>query len=70
MMAKNDNQTSSSSPASEKEERLKKLEELVKKGINPYTAKVKRDYSIARVLQDFAHLTESEASFFVAGRLR
>ncbi|MDI3496028.1 MAG: lysyl-tRNA synthetase, class [Patescibacteria group bacterium] len=70
MTAINDNQISSTSSVSEKEERLKKLQELVKKGINPYVAKVKRDYEIGKVLQEFTPLKDSAAEFFVAGRLR
>ncbi len=55
---------------SEREDRLRKLAELEKLGIAAYPAKVKRDYSVAALLNDFDSLLESKKEFFVAGRLR
>ncbi len=55
---------------SERSDRLKKLEELIKAGINPYPAKVKRDYEIKKVLADFDTLSETQKEFFIVGRLR
>lgn len=57
-------------PASERADRLKKLDELVKMGINPYPAKAERDYLISVVLKDFSALAKSGKTFYVAGRLR
>lgn len=57
-------------PVSERSDRLKKLEELLKSGYNPYPAKAKRDYLIAEVLDDFAALEKAGQEFYVAGRLR
>ncbi|MDD4901149.1 MAG: lysine--tRNA ligase [Patescibacteria group bacterium] len=53
---------------SERSERLKKLAELKKIGINPYPAKVKRDRAVSQILADFEKLGQSE--LFLAGRLR
>ncbi len=55
---------------SERSDRLKKLEEIIKAGINPYPAKVKRDYEIKKVLADFNKLSEKQDEFFIVGRLR
>ena len=55
---------------SERADRIKKLEELKKAGINPYPAGVKRDLEIKKVLADFESLNESQKEFFIAGRLR
>lgn len=57
-------------PASERDDRLKKLAELIKAGVNPYPAKAERDYLIGAVLKDFSALEKSGRVFYVAGRLR
>ncbi len=55
---------------SERNDRLKKLDELLKSGINPYPARVKRDFSIAQILSDFELLAENQKDFYIVGRLR
>ncbi len=57
-------------PASERLDRIKKLEKIIKAGINPYPAKVKRDFEIKKVVSDFESLSESQKTFYIAGRLR
>jgi len=57
-------------PISERLDRIKKLEEITKAGINPYPAKVKRDFEIKKVVADFESLTESQKIFYIVGRLR
>jgi len=57
-------------PVSERLDRIKKLEEITKAGINPYPAKVKRDFEIKKVIADFESLTESQKIFYIVGRLR
>jgi lysyl-tRNA synthetase class 2 len=59
-----------STPVSERSDRLKKLEELKKAGINPYPAEVKRDFEINKVLADFDTLAEKQKEFYIVGRLR
>jgi len=54
----------------EREERLKKLAELKNKGLNPYPAKVNRDYEIAKVISDFEKLLKSAKDVAIVGRLR
>ncbi|MFA5184571.1 MAG: lysine--tRNA ligase [Patescibacteria group bacterium] len=58
------------SSASERQDRLNKLADLVKRGIDPYPAKAERDYEISAVLADFDGLLESQKSFYTVGRLR
>ena len=58
------------SAGSEREDRLRKLEELKKLGIATYPAKVNRDYNIAEILADFDSLAETKKEFYIAGRLR
>ncbi len=55
---------------SERSDRLKKLEELKKADINPYPAKVERDYLIKEVLDNFSSLEKKKKSFYIVGRLR
>ena len=55
---------------SEREERVKKLEELKKLNINPYPAKAKRTHTIGQVLADFKKLEKSKKAITIAGRLR
>ena len=57
-------------PANERQERLKKLEELKQAGIAPYPAKVERDHEIASVLAGFEALSGSQETIAIAGRLR
>lgn len=58
------------SAGSEREDRLKKLEELQKLEINPYPAKVIRDYLVEEVLTNFDSLLNDKKEFYIAGRLR
>ena len=55
---------------SERQERLNKLEELKQAGINPYPAKVKRNFQISQVLADFDQLNKKQSNITIAGRLR
>lgn len=57
-------------PASEREERLKKLAAIKEAGLEAYPAKTKRDREIAVVLGDFDRLSASAEEFNIAGRLR
>jgi lysyl-tRNA synthetase class 2 len=56
--------------ANEREDRLKKLVELYEAGLNPYPAKVERDFTISEVLADFDNLAKAEKKFHIVGRLR
>jgi lysyl-tRNA synthetase, class II len=55
---------------SERDDRLRKLEELKKLGIETYPAQTERDHEITAVLSDFDKLVESQTVFHIAGRLR
>jgi len=55
---------------SERVDRLKKLEELKKIGINPYPAKTNRNETINKVLTDFEKLQKDGVELKLAGRLR
>lgn len=55
---------------SERSDRLAKLEELKKLGINPYPAKAERDFSIADFLAQFESIEGSDKKVNIAGRLR
>jgi len=50
--------------------RIKKLEELKKQGINPYPAKVKKDYLISEVLINFLKLEKAKKKITLTGRIR
>lgn len=50
-------------------ERKKKLEKLVKAGLDPYPAKARRTISIAYALDNFDKLEKSKEKIFVAGRV-
>lgn len=50
-------------------ERLKKLELLKEKGVNPFPASVKKSSDISEVLGDFEKLSEKNKSLNVAGRI-
>lgn len=52
-----------------REWRLRKIEILKSKGIDPYPAKVERDFSVAEVKSQFAELEKSGREFSVAGRV-
>lgn len=54
----------------EREDRLKKLAELKKLGIDPYPALAQKTYQIGLVLADFEKLEKNQAELIVAGRLR
>ena len=50
-------------------ERIKKLNLLRNKGIDPYPVSVRRDFSIKDVLDNFAKLSKRKRGFFLAGRV-
>lgn len=50
-------------------ERKKKLNNLLRSGINPYPARVKRTVSVAEALKNFTDLSRSRKQIFVAGRI-
>ncbi len=50
-------------------ERLKKLEAIKNKGINPYPVSVSRDFTAAEALDDFAKLSKRKKALRLAGRL-
>ena len=50
-------------------ERLRKLELLKERGIDPYPATTARDHAIAAVLERFDELAESEQEVTLAGRV-
>jgi len=52
-----------------KEARLKKLEQLKSLGINPYPAKVPRDFAVAQFKKDFESLEKSDKEVSLAGRV-
>ncbi|MDP2736428.1 MAG: OB-fold nucleic acid binding domain-containing protein, partial [bacterium] len=54
----------------ERDDRLKKLAELKKLGINPYPAKANKNETISKVLTDFEKLQKDKLELKLAGRLR
>jgi len=58
-----------SSPG-ERDDRIKKMNDLITAGVDPYPAKSKRDFNIEKVLDDFTSLSESQKEFYIVGRLR
>ena len=50
-------------------ERLKKLELLREKGVNPYPVSVSRDFPIAEALNDFSKLSKRRKAIHLAGRI-
>ncbi|MCK5211949.1 lysine--tRNA ligase [Candidatus Parcubacteria bacterium] len=54
----------------EREERLLKLAELKKQGIDPYPASTARSHKIVEVLNDFAELEKKAIKVTIVGRLR
>ncbi|MFH1233581.1 MAG: lysine--tRNA ligase [Patescibacteria group bacterium] len=55
---------------SERDDRIKKLEEIKQAGVNPYPAKTNRDYLINQALVNFDQLNEKQTKITIAGRLR
>ncbi|MEI6529005.1 MAG: lysine--tRNA ligase [Candidatus Falkowbacteria bacterium] len=70
MSEKKEIEQKTAAPVSERGDRIKKLEELIKAGINPYPAKVKRDFEIKEIIKNFDSLSESQKEFYIVGRLR
>ncbi len=70
MSALKDKEIKTVAPASERLDRIKKLDDLIKLGTNPYPAKVKRDFEIKNILDNFEFLVESQKDFHIVGRLR
>ncbi len=58
------------SRVSERSDRLKKLAELKKLGINPYPAKANQGEKLSYLLDNFKKLEKAKTSISVAGRLR
>ncbi len=50
-------------------ERQKKLNNLLKEGINPYPSKIKKTVSIAEILKNFNKFSTDKKRIFVAGRI-
>lgn len=50
-------------------ERIKKLEILRSKNIDPYPAKVRRDYALGKILKEFTKLERTEKKVALAGRI-
>ena len=53
-----------------KKERLRKLENIRKAGIDPYPPKSKRTHSCAQAIEDFKKLSSNNEEIFLTGRLR
>lgn len=53
----------------ERENRIRKLNELYEKGVEPYPYSFERTHTIGQALADFEKLSESQATIKVAGRL-
>lgn len=53
-----------------RDERLRKLEELKKLGINPYPANVQHTHAIKDVLDDFDNLESQQATATLVGRIK
>jgi lysyl-tRNA synthetase class 2 len=52
-----------------KQERLRKLEAIKRAGILPYPAKTKRNYTVAKAIEDFELLSASKQEIYLAGRI-
>ncbi|MBU2109525.1 lysine--tRNA ligase, partial [Patescibacteria group bacterium] len=50
-------------------ERIKKLEILKEKGVDPYPVSVSRDFLISEVLKDFSKLSKKKKHSYVVGRI-
>lgn len=57
-------------PVSERQDRLKKLNDLISAGINPYPAKAEREYTIGEVKNNFDTWEKNGKEFKIVGRLR
>ncbi|MFA6393296.1 MAG: lysine--tRNA ligase [Patescibacteria group bacterium] len=55
---------------SERSDRIKKLEELRKIGVNPYPSRVKRTHAVKEVFDGFKELAKNETEIALTGRLR
>jgi len=53
-----------------KKDRLRKLEDIKKSGIDPYPAENKRTHSCKQILDNFKELSLNEQTLFLTGRLR
>jgi len=53
-----------------REVRIQKVDELRKRGINPYPAKPQRTNTIAEVVEQFSSLVQEESVLFLVGRIR
>jgi len=58
------------SKASEYDERIKKLGEIKKLGVDPYPAKAGKRQAIAEIIADFSEAEKNHQQIFAAGRLR
>jgi lysyl-tRNA synthetase, class II len=65
----NDIPTIKKESSSEREDRLKKLTEIIKSGVNPYPNKGLRTYSILEVLASFSDLEASKEKISLCGRI-
>jgi lysyl-tRNA synthetase class 2 len=52
-----------------RQERIKKLERLKEKGIDPFPVKVSRDFSVFAAIRDFAKLSKRKKPLFLVGRI-
>ncbi len=50
--------------------RIKKMSEMVKRGLDPFPQTTKRDYSISMALRNFSSLAKKSKEIILAGRLR
>ena len=50
-------------------ERMKKIEELKKEGVNPYPSKVERSSSLGEVLKSFSAFAKARKKLALAGRI-
>ncbi|MEA2089112.1 MAG: lysine--tRNA ligase [Patescibacteria group bacterium] len=56
--------------SNERQDRIQKLENLKKLGIDPYPAKCRREYKISEIIDNFSKFKKKKSVFFIAGRLR
>ncbi len=70
MSERKESEKKTSAPVSERGDRMNKLAELIKSGVNPYPARVKRDFVIKQLLSDFDSLLTQQNEFYIVGRLR
>src|SRR3989338_9712649 len=55
---------------SERSDRLKKLSEIKKMGVNPYPAKTSRNYPVSQILANFEKIEKNKDIVCSAGRIR